>query len=170
MKTVVLPSLGRWSDKGGVFLRWKRIYHQGHKWTPLCSVSWRSTKILEPAGDEFKYYKGKKPNGGTMVERVRGIPDKRRKWLGGLIIVGVMTSLLFISMKAYQLLWAPEPTVIYQVTYHSPSGERHIYTLKSDQIKIRSNGWVEIEPDGQGQILLRGDVLVIVKKTDWRDE
>lgn len=167
---MVLPCLGKWCEKGGLFLRWKRIYRRGYKWTPLCIVSWRYDKRLEPAGDEFRYYRGDSPNGGIMVDHVRGISTKKGKWLGATVTVGIVISLLFILMKAYQLIWAPEPIVTYQVTYRNPVGQEQVYKLRPDQIHIRNDGWVEIEPENHRHILLRGDVLVIVETVDCGDK
>jgi len=133
-------------------------------------VSWRYDKRLEPAGDEFKYYRGDSPNGGTMVDRVRGVPAKKGKWLGVTVAVGIAISLLFILMKSYQLIWAPGPIITYQVTYRTSAGQEQVYTLKPDQIHIRNDGWVEIEPENHRHILLRGDVLVIVETVDCGDK
>jgi len=105
-----------------------------------------------------------------MVDHVRGISTKKGKWLGATVTVGIVISLLFILMKAYQLIWAPEPIVTYQVTYRNPVGQEQVYKLRPDQIHIRNDGWVEIEPENHRHILLRGDVLVIVETVDCGDK
>lgn len=38
---MILLSLGKWSNKGGRFLKWRRIYIRNYIWTPFCRVTRR---------------------------------------------------------------------------------------------------------------------------------
>ena len=43
-KMLTLPRLGLWSEMGGLWFKWVRLYTKTGKWMPLCNVTWRYTK------------------------------------------------------------------------------------------------------------------------------